>query len=115
MILAPSIDFESVADVRTASTVFRAVENRVAMVKADVAWDSVLAAPNGRVIIRTVVKTELGGEALLVADVPLGPGGAPFTSLGGTPFQWLAYAATGVMFVFALITWRRARAQLPGR
>lgn len=109
MILAPSIDFESVADVRTASTVFRAVENRVAMVKADVAWDSVLAAPNGRVITRTVIKTELGGEALLVADVPVGPGNTLFTRFGGVPFQWLTYAVTCVMFGFALATWRRQR------
>ena len=50
MILAPSIDFASVADARSASTAYRAIENRVAMVKADVAWDSVIVAPNGRVI-----------------------------------------------------------------
>lgn len=109
MILAPSIDFESVADVRTASTVFRAVENRVAMVKADVAWDSVLAAPNGRVITRTVVKSELGGEALLVADVPVGPGNTLFTRFGGVPFQWLTYAVTAAMFICAFIAWRRQR------
>jgi len=109
MILAPSIDFESIAEVRTASTVFRAVENRVAMVKADVAWDSVLAAPNGRVIARTVIKSEYGGEALLVADVPMGPGGAPFTRHGGVPFQWLVYSATIVMLVFVLMAWRRQR------
>lgn len=109
MILAPSIDFESVADVRTSSTVFRAVENRVAMVKADVAWDSVLAAPNGQVITRTVIKTELGGEALLVADVPMGPGGAVFTKFGGYPFQWLAYLATAVMIGSMVVAWRRDR------
>ena len=82
MILAPSIDFESVADVRSASTAYRAIENRVAMVKADVAWDSVIVAPNGRVITSTAVHAEHGGAALLVTDVPMGPRGAPFTRLG---------------------------------
>lgn len=109
MILAPSIDFESVAEARTASTVFRAVENRVAMIKADVAWDSVLVSPNGRVVTRTVVETERGGEALLVADVPMGPGGAPFTRTGGLPFQWLAYTATAVMIGSAAVARRRNR------
>ena len=75
MILAPSIDFKSIADVRATSTAFRAIENRVAMVKADVAWDSVIVAPNGRVIDSTAAHTERGEKALLVADVPLGPRG----------------------------------------
>lgn len=109
MILAPSIDFESVADIRSASTVFRAVENRVAMVKADVAWDSVLAAPNGRVIASTAVHAELGGTALLVADVPVGPRGAFFTRYGGAPFQWLAYAATLGMIGAMVAAWRTER------
>lgn len=107
MILAPSIDVGSIADARTASTVFRAVENRVAMIKADVAWDSVIAAPNGRVITRTVVRSEEGGEALIVADVPMGPGGAPFTKVGGYPFQWLVYAMTSAMVIMMARTWRR--------
>jgi apolipoprotein N-acyltransferase len=97
MILAPSIDFESVADVRSASTDYRAIENRVAMVKADVAWDSVIVAPNGRVIAGTAVHAERGGSALLVADVPMGPGGAPFTKFGGAPFRWLGWVVTLAM------------------
>ena len=108
MILAPSIDFLSVADIRSASTAFRAIENRVAMVKADVAWDSVIVAPNGRVVTSTVAHTERGGQALLVADVPLGPRGAPFTRFGGAPFQWLAYAATLLMIGAMVLSRRRS-------
>ncbi|MGB0877196.1 MAG: nitrilase-related carbon-nitrogen hydrolase [Mycobacterium sp.] len=107
LILAPSIDFASIADVRSASTVFRAIENRVAMVKADVAWDSVLVAPNGRMLTRTAIPSERGGQALLVGDVPLGPVNAPFTLYGNTPFQWLVYAATLVMIGAAASSWRR--------
>ncbi|MGB1222562.1 MAG: FAD-dependent oxidoreductase [Mycobacterium sp.] len=97
----------SIADVRSASTVFRAIENRVAMVKADVAWDSVLVAPNGRMLTRTAIPSERGGQALLVGDVPLGPVNAPFTLYGNTPFQWLVYAATLVMIGAAASSWRR--------
>ena len=110
MILAPSIDFASVADVRAASTAFRAIENRVAMVKADVAWDSVIVAPTGRVVASTAVHTERGDQALLVADVPLGPRGAPFTRFGGVPFQWLTYGATLLLIGAMEVSWRLHRA-----
>jgi apolipoprotein N-acyltransferase len=110
MILAPSIDFSSVADVRSASTAFRAIENRVAMVKADVAWDSVIVAPNGRVIDSTAVHDERGGKALLVTDVPLGPRGAPFTRFGGVPFQWLTYGALLLLIGAMEVSWRLRRA-----
>ncbi len=110
MILAPSIDFASVADVRAASTAFRAIENRVAMVKADVAWDSVIVAPNGRVVDATAVHDERGGQALLVADVPLGPRGAPFTRFGGVPFQWLTYGALLLLIGAMEVSWRLRRA-----
>ena len=109
MILAPSIDVESISSVRSASTVFRAVENRVAMVKADAAWDSVVVAPNGQVLASDNIHTQLGGQAMLVADVPLGPRGAPFTRYGGLPFQWLAYALTAVMGGVMFVSWRRTR------
>ena len=109
MILAPSIDVESISSVRSASTVFRAVENRVAMVKADAAWDSVVVAPNGQVLAIDNIHTQLGGRALLVADVPLGPRGAPFTRYGGLPFQWAAYALTAVMGGAMFLSWRRNR------
>ncbi len=113
MILAPSIDFESVADVRSASTAYRAIENRVAMVKADVAWDSVIVAPNGRVVTSTAVHAERGDSALLVTDVPMGPGGAPFTLFGGTPFRWLEWIATLVMLEALITTKIRRRRPLP--
>jgi apolipoprotein N-acyltransferase len=110
MILAPSIDFASIADVRAASTAFRAIENRVAMVKADVAWDSVIVAPDGRVVTSTAVHDERGGQALLIADVPLGPRGAPFTRFGGMPFQVLTYAALLLLIGAMEVSWRLRRA-----
>jgi len=44
-----------------------------------------------------------------VADVPLGPRGAPFTRYGGAPFQWLTYALTTVMAGVMFVSWRRSR------
>jgi apolipoprotein N-acyltransferase len=112
MILSPSLDLPSKVDVRRSMAVFRAIENRVAVVKADVAWDSILVAPNGQVIVNTAVHAERGGQALLVADVPLGPRGAPFMQYGSTPFQWLEYAATLVMIGVMAASWRRERVRV---
>ncbi len=50
-----------------------------------------------------------GGSALLVEDVPLGPANASFTLYGGTPFQWLVYAAVIVMAGTMFRSWRRRR------
>ncbi|BAX94954.1 carbon-nitrogen hydrolase family protein [Mycobacterium shigaense] len=110
LVLSPSLDLPSKVDIRRSMAVFRAVENRVAVVKADVAWDSMLVAPNGQVLTSTAVHDERGGRALLVADIPLGPRGAPFTRYGGAPFQWLEYAATVVMLGVVVVSWRRDRA-----
>ena len=110
IIAAPSIDFASGAIIRTASTVFRSIENRVGFAKADMAWDSVIVAPNGQVIARTLKTDPRGGEAILVEDLPLGPADSPFTLYGGTPFQWLLNVAWVLLVVVMFTTWRRTRA-----
>ena len=38
-----------------------------------------------------------GDSALLVADIPMGPRGAPFTKYGGAPFRVLEWAVTLLM------------------
>lgn len=110
IIAAPSIDFASGAIIRTASTVFRSIENRVGFAKADLAWDSVVIAPNGRVIARTLMTDPRGGEAILVEDLPLGPADSPFSLYGGTPFQWLLNAAWLFLLAVMVSSWRRIRA-----
>ena len=75
----------------------------------NLAWDSVIVAPNGQILDKTVIATERGGSALLVEDVPLGPANASFTLYGGTPFQWLVYAAIIVMAGTMFRSWRRRR------
>jgi len=91
LIAVPSFDWPAVATKHYSHVVFRAVENRVAMVKADVAFDSAIIAPDGRILARAV--TPYGGAATLVADVPLGTADAPAIRLGDG-VGWLAVAAT---------------------
>jgi apolipoprotein N-acyltransferase len=69
--------------------VFRAVENRVTIVRADVAYDSAVIDPYGRELARRV--TPDGEAAVLVADVPLGSGRSPWVTLGPW-FGWLCAA-----------------------
>ena len=68
---------------------FRAVENGVAIVRADPNGRSQILDPQGR----TVVEAPLYRAEALVADVPLGSGsGTLYTRLG----DWFAYACVGL-------------------
>ncbi len=89
IVVVPSIDFASVAKNRVGSNVFRAVENRVGIVKSDRAWDSRMVQPNGQVVARRVFTNPTGGKDMIIANVARGPGNAPFTQLGGGPFAAL--------------------------
>ncbi len=97
VIAVPSFDWSAVAAKHYSHVVFRAVENRVAMVKADVAFDSAIIAPDGRILVRAV--TPEGGPATLMADVPLGTADALAIRLGDG-VGWLCVAG---MVIFALL------------
>jgi len=97
VIAVPSFDWSAVAAKHYGHVVFRAVENRAAMVKADVAFDSAIIAPDGRILARAV--TPEGGPATLVADVPLGTADALAIWLGDG-VGWLCVAG---MVLFALL------------
>jgi len=66
LIAVPSNDWGTIADKHYTHVVFRAVENRVAMVKADGGFNSAIVDPYGRIIDLAVYPE--GGEATLVAD-----------------------------------------------
>lgn len=108
IVLVPSVDFGSISQQRFGPNVFRAVENRVGVVKADRAWDSRIVQPNGQVIDKGVFTNETGSKNLLVADIARGPRGAPFTALGVTPFGFLVFFFLAWM---AVSTFRTARAR----
>ena len=81
----------------TTATSSRAVENRVAMIKADVAFDSAIVDPYGRILARAV--TPEGGAATLVADVPLGTADTPAIRLG----DWVGWLGLVGMVVFVVV------------
>lgn len=88
MVAVVSADPPSLANLRWQSVVFRAVENRTAVVKDNIGYSSVAVNPNGDIAARTV--DGVGPETTnLLADVHLGPLGAPFTHTGGYPFGLL--------------------------
>jgi len=97
LIAVPSFDWPEIAAKHYSHVVFRAVENRVALVKADVAFDSAIVDPYGRIVERAV--TPDPAPALLVADVPLGASDAPAVRLG----DWVGWLCVVGMVVFAAL------------
>lgn len=72
LLAAPSDDWAAMAEYHVAPPVFRAVENGVAVVKADKTYDSAVIDPDGRIVAQ-VIDPE-GRQAVLVSDVALGSG-----------------------------------------
>ncbi|MBW6465311.1 MAG: hypothetical protein K0B06_02260 [Brevefilum sp.] len=97
VIAVPSFDWPEVAPVHYTHMVFRAIENRVAMIKADVGFDSAIVDPYGRVL-QKVVTPNAGVFAILVADVPLRPGDTVVMRLG----DWVGWIALTGLVVFHL-------------
>jgi apolipoprotein N-acyltransferase len=95
LIGVPSNDWGGIADKHYTHVVFRAIENRVAMVKADGGFDSVIVDPYGR--IRALASFPEGGGATLVADVLIGDGkGTTNTRLG----DWVGWVGIAGMIFF---------------
>jgi len=88
LIGVPSQDWNSLADKHFTHVVFRAVENRVAMIKADGSFDSAIIDPYGRILDLDV--SPEGGEATLVAEVQLGNGKGTVSTVLGDWTGWLA-------------------------
>jgi apolipoprotein N-acyltransferase len=104
VIAVPSNDNEGLAELHYTHLVFRAIENRLAMIKADRAWDSAIIDPYGRILSRRV--SPEGSQATLIADVPLGTGDSIWVRHGNW-FGWLTVA--GTVLVIALGHARRRR------
>lgn len=87
LIAVPSNDWPALADKQVAYLLFRSIENRVATVKADTGYDSLVIDSRGNVLATQITRTVL--PAVLVADVPLGTADAPAILIGDA-FGWLA-------------------------
>ena len=105
LIAVPSFDWEKIAPKHYTHLVFRAVENRVAMVKADVGFDSVIVDSYGRILDRAV--TPKPQAIILIAQVPLGSGDAPLIRLD----DWFGYLAAAGMLAFFGYDWVTARSR----
>jgi len=88
-------------------TLFRAVENRIATVKADVAYSSAIVDPYGRILARHSGAPE-GQAFALVADVPLGNPNTLYTRLGDW-VGWIALAGFVFFMFFPGVLKRRQR------
>ena len=94
LIGVPSNDWAAIAEKHYSHVVFRAIENRVAMVKADGGYDSVVVDPYGRIEALAVYPE--GGEATLVADVVISSGEGTLNTRLGDWVGWLGLA--GMVF-----------------
>jgi len=108
LIGVPSNDWGSIADKHYTHVVFRAIENRVAMVKADGGYNSAIIDPYGRILELAVFPE--GGEATLVADLQIGSGKGTVTTRFGDWLGWVALA--GLAFFTFGGKWLEKRAIL---
>ena len=97
IVAVPSEDPQGDATKHYGLLVFRAIENRLTMVKGDFAYGSAIIDPYGRILTSAV--TPQGSRATLLVKVPVGSGHSPLVELGDL-WGWLAIA--GAVVVVAL-------------
>lgn len=93
---APGLGWEGRTQV-----VLRAVENHIAVVKAEAAGISMIVDPYGRIVAQA--KLPAGVAHALVADIPLGPGGTPYTRLS----DWMGWVGLVGLVSFSTVTNRK--------
>ncbi len=106
IIAAPYREFGGFGEQAWTNALFRAVENRTAVVISGVATVSGIINPDGSL---AALDTDIAGTRLtLVADVALGPGGAPYTRIVDV-LGWATLAGYVGFMVFQAVVERRAR------
>lgn len=98
LIAVPSGDWPGIADKHYAHLVMRAVENRVAMIKADRSYDSAIIDPYGRILALTSSKEALAST--ITAAVSLLDQDTIQQQLG----DWMGWISLGGMMFFAIYT-----------
>lgn len=109
LILVPSHDWPAIAYKHYTHLVFRAVENRVSMVKSDSSGnDSVIIDPYGRMLALALTPGgDRTGQAL-IGDVPLGTGDSLAVRLGDWT-GWIALAGLVFFMIYDPVTKARAK------
>jgi len=97
LLLVPSHDWPAIATKHYTHLVFRAIENRVSMVKADNSGnDSVILDPYGRILAAAITPGGDKSGQVVIADVPLGSGDSLAVRWG----DWSGWIALGGMVFF---------------
>lgn len=105
LIAVPTLEGPGIALEQVAQSVLRAVENRVAVVKTDVAYAAAIIDPYGNIIALRNASPN-GAAFALVANVPLGTSTTLYSKLGDW-LGWLSLAG----FVFFVILQKMNRRQ----
>lgn len=109
LILVPSHDWPAIATKHYTHLVFRAIENRVAMAKADNSGnDSVIIDSYGRILATAITP---GGDKtgrVVISDVPLGTGNSVAVRWGDWT-GWIALAGMVFFMVYDLVTKAKAK------
>ncbi len=98
IIVAPSSDWDGIAEKQNLHLVFRAIETRTGILNAEKAFDSAIVDPYGRILEETSTKEPT--QAILVADLPLGTADSLYLKLGDV----LGYVALAGMAFFAIFS-----------
>ncbi len=106
LIAAPIREFGGFGHQYWTNVLFRAVENRTAMVVSGVATISAIINPDGSIV--ALDDDYSGSRVTLVGDVTLGSGPTPYTSLGDV-LGWISMAGFAFFIVFQPVTERRAK------
>jgi apolipoprotein N-acyltransferase len=104
VLAVPSSDVPGIARKHYTHLVFRAIETRLPMVKADSAFDSAVIDPYGRIVAAFVAKE--GAPATVVAEIPLGSGDTLYVRWGEW-FGWLTVVGMAAFAAMGLIARRR--------
>ena len=99
IVAVPSNDpVPSLADTHYPHLVFRAIENRLSLIKADRMRDAAAIDPWGRVVAKVIDRQ--GRRSTLLADLPLGTHDTPFVRLG----DWVGWLCLGALAAFVLVS-----------
>jgi len=106
---APFREFAGFGEQAWTNALFRAVENRTAVVVSGVSSVSAIINPDGSLV---ALDTDINGSRqMLVGDVTLGAGGAPYTFLGDV-LGWAALAGYVFFMIYPSLVGRRLKKQL---
>jgi apolipoprotein N-acyltransferase len=109
LILVPSHDWPQIATKHYTHLVFRAIENRVAMAKADNSGnDSVIIDSYGRILAAAITPGGDKSGQVVISDVPLGTGNSLAVRWGDWT-GWIALAGMVFFIIYDPVTKAKAK------